>query len=93
MSYGMSFPDAMRSVAEIVDEILRGRKASEIPIRQATKFRLVINLATAKALGIRDPPITTGAGGRGRPMKLTTSNMPFHLTPPLVPFGRSVHRK
>jgi len=56
MSYGYNFRDTTRSAAEIVDKILRGAKASEIPIQQATAFQLIINLKTAKALGLKIPP-------------------------------------
>src|SRR5262245_20603337 len=56
ISYGYSFRETVRSAAEIVDQILRGAKAGETPIRQATTFNLVINLKTAKALGLSIPP-------------------------------------
>jgi putative ABC transport system substrate-binding protein len=56
MSYGYSFRDSMRAAADVIDTILRGAKAEDIPIRQATIFRLVINLKTAKALGLTIPP-------------------------------------
>jgi putative ABC transport system substrate-binding protein len=56
MSYGYSVPDVERSAANIVDKILRGAKVSEVPVQQATTFRLVINLKTAKALGLTIPP-------------------------------------
>jgi putative ABC transport system substrate-binding protein len=55
MSYGFSFRETTRSAAEIVDKILRGAKVSEVPIQQATTFRLVINMKTAKALGLTIP--------------------------------------
>jgi putative tryptophan/tyrosine transport system substrate-binding protein len=55
MSYGPNFLDQWRRTAEIVDKILRGTKPSDIPVEQPTKFDLVINLTTAKALGIRVP--------------------------------------
>jgi putative ABC transport system substrate-binding protein len=55
MSYGFSFRETTRSAAEIVDKILRGAKASEVPIQQATMFRLVINMKTAKVLGLTIP--------------------------------------
>jgi putative ABC transport system substrate-binding protein len=55
MSYGPNFPALFRRAAELVDEILRGTKPADIPIAQPTKFELVINLTTAKALGIAIP--------------------------------------
>jgi putative tryptophan/tyrosine transport system substrate-binding protein len=55
MSYGPNTPDLFRRSAEIVDKILRGAKPGEIPVEQPTKFDLVINLTTAKALGIEIP--------------------------------------
>jgi putative ABC transport system substrate-binding protein len=56
MSYGLNIPDLFRRAADYVDKILRGAKAGEIPVEQATKFDLVINLKTAKALGLEIPP-------------------------------------
>jgi putative tryptophan/tyrosine transport system substrate-binding protein len=55
MSYGPNFPALFRRAAEIVDKILRGTKAGDIPVEQPTKFDLVINLKTAKALGLTIP--------------------------------------
>ena len=55
MSYGANFPDLFRRTAELVDKILRGAKPADIPVEQPTKFDLVINLTTAKALGVGIP--------------------------------------
>jgi putative ABC transport system substrate-binding protein len=55
MSYGPNFPDLFRRAAELVDKILRGTKPSNIPVEQPTKFQLVINLITARAIGLTIP--------------------------------------
>ena len=57
MSYGANFLDAFRRTAELIDKVLRGVKPADIPVEQPTKFDLVINLTTAKALGL-DVPAT-----------------------------------
>jgi putative ABC transport system substrate-binding protein len=56
MSYGPNFPDLYRRTAEPVDRILRGTNPADLPVEQPTKFELVINLTTAKALGLTVPP-------------------------------------
>jgi putative tryptophan/tyrosine transport system substrate-binding protein len=55
MSYGPSFTDLFRRAGDYVDKILRGAKPSDIPVEQPTKFDLVVNLTTAKALGLDVP--------------------------------------
>jgi putative ABC transport system substrate-binding protein len=55
MSYGANFPNQFRRAADLIDKILRGAKPADIPVEQPTKFDLVINLTTAKALGLTIP--------------------------------------
>jgi putative tryptophan/tyrosine transport system substrate-binding protein len=56
MSFGANFPDLFRRAGDFVDKILRGTKPGDLPTQQPTKFETVVNLTTAKALGLTVPP-------------------------------------
>ena len=57
ISFGVNYPDLYRRAATFVDKIFKGAKPSDLPVEQPTKFELVVNLKTAKVIGLTVPPM------------------------------------
>jgi len=57
ISYSPDFDDLFRQAATYVDKVLRGTKPGDLPVQQASKFKMVVNLKTAEALGLTVPPM------------------------------------
>jgi putative ABC transport system substrate-binding protein len=64
MSYGPDYEEVFRTAAVFVNKILKGAKPADLPIEQPTKFELIINLKTAKSLGIEIPPTLLAVANR-----------------------------
>jgi len=64
MSYAANFPDLFRRAADFVDKILKGAKPADIPVEQPTKFEFVVNLKTAKQIGVTIPPSVVARADR-----------------------------
>ena len=71
ISYGVDLPDQYRQAASYADRILRGEKPADLPVQQPTKFALVVNLATAKALGLKIPEVLLLPRRRGDRVAVT----------------------
>jgi putative tryptophan/tyrosine transport system substrate-binding protein len=57
ISFGANYPDLYRRAATFVDKIFKGAKPSDLPVEQPTKFEMIVNLKSAKAIGLTVPPM------------------------------------
>ncbi len=84
LAYGVDFPQIWRQSAVLVDRILKGTKPADLPIQQATRFELVVNLKTAKALKMTIPPAVLARGGPCDPI----GDVPPRRVDPRGPKGK-----
>jgi putative ABC transport system substrate-binding protein len=61
MAYGVDYPDLMRRAADYVDRILKGAKPADLPVQNPTKFLTILNLKTARAIGVTLAPTLLAA--------------------------------